>query len=77
LDIVHSGKVHEYLTVYDAYYKHEHSPEYQAVQLFKTLTLIAATENIEAVAWYEIKDLPPDDDVIGDNDNNRYLGCLC
>jgi hypothetical protein len=60
--------------VYDAYYKHEHSPEYQAVQLFKTLTLIAATENVEAVAWYELKDLPMHEEVIGDNDNNRFLG---
>jgi hypothetical protein len=60
--------------VYDAYYVHEHSPEYQAVQLFKTLVLIASTENIEAVAWYELKDLTPQDEVIGDNDNNRHLG---
>jgi len=60
--------------VYSAYFKHEHTPEYQAVQLFKTLSLIASTENVEAVAWYEIKDLPPSEGVIGDNDNNRYLG---
>jgi hypothetical protein len=60
--------------VYDAFYKHEHSPEYQAVQLFKTLVLIAATENVEAAAWYEIKDLPLHEDVIGDNDNTRFLG---
>jgi len=59
---------------YSAYYNYEHSPEYQAIQLFKTLTLIASTEKISAVAWYEIKDLPPSENVIGDNDNNRYLG---
>ena len=60
--------------VYYSYYKHEHTPEYQAVQLFKTLSLIASTEKVEAVAWYEIKDLPLSEEVIGDNDNNRYLG---
>jgi hypothetical protein len=59
---------------YSAYFDYEHSPEYQAVHLFKTLVLIASTGNIESVAWYEIKDLPPGELVIGDNDNNRYLG---
>jgi len=59
---------------YSAYYDYEHSPEYQAVHLFKTLALVASTEKISAVAWYEIKDLPPSENVIGDNDNNRYLG---
>ncbi|MFO7448309.1 MAG: beta-galactosidase [Ignavibacteriaceae bacterium] len=59
---------------YSAYFDYEHSPEYQAVHLFKTLVLTASTENIESVAWYEIKDLPPHELVIGDNDNNRYLG---
>jgi hypothetical protein len=59
---------------YSAYYDYEHTPEYQAVQLFKTLALVASTEKISAVAWYEVKDLPPSENVIGDNDNNRYLG---
>jgi hypothetical protein len=59
---------------YSAYYNYEHTPEYQAVHLFKTLALVASTEKISAVAWYEIKDLPPSENVIGDNDNNRYLG---
>jgi hypothetical protein len=59
---------------YSAYYEYEHTPEYQAKQLFKTLTLVVSTGNIDAVAWYEIKDLPPSENVIGDNDNNRYLG---
>jgi hypothetical protein len=36
--------------------------------------LVAATEKVSAVAWYELKDLPPSENVIGDNDNNRYLG---
>jgi hypothetical protein len=59
---------------YSAYYEYEHTPEYQAKQLFKTLTLVASTGNVDAVAWYEIKDLSPDDDVIGDTDNNKFLG---
>jgi Beta-galactosidase len=59
---------------YNAYFEYEHSPEYQAIHLFKTLALVASTEKISAVAWYEIKDLPPSENVIGDNDNNRYLG---
>ncbi|MGE5861677.1 MAG: hypothetical protein ACM34J_14025 [Ignavibacteria bacterium] len=59
---------------YSAYYQYEHTPEYQAKQLFKTLTLVASTGNVDAVAWYEVKDLPPSENVIGDNDNNRYLG---
>src|SRR5690606_21769511 len=53
---------------YSAYFEYEHTPEYQAVHLFKTLVLAASTENIEAVAWYEVKDLPPHEGVIGDND---------
>ena len=59
---------------YTAFYDYEHTPEYQAKELFKTLTLIVSTGNIDAVAWYELKDLPPHEEVIGDNDNNRYLG---
>lgn len=59
---------------YSAYYEYEHTPEYQAKELFKTLTLVASTKKINAVAWYELKDLPPHENVIGDNDNNRYLG---
>ncbi|MEO8398552.1 MAG: hypothetical protein ABI550_01925 [Ignavibacteriaceae bacterium] len=59
---------------YSAYYDYEHTPQYQAIELFKTLSLIASTEKISAVAWYELKDLPSHENVIGDNDNNRYLG---
>jgi len=58
---------------YYAYYDYEHSPTYQAVDLFRRLTMIVSTGKIDAVAWYEIKDLPPSEDVIGDN-NNRNLG---
>lgn len=59
---------------YDAYYKYEHTAEYQPAALFKILTIIRANENVEAVAWYELKDLHTGEEVIGDNDNNRFLG---
>lgn len=58
---------------YYAYYDYEHTPAYQAVDLFRRLTMIVSTGKIDAVAWYEIKDLPPIEEVIGDN-NNRNLG---
>jgi hypothetical protein len=58
---------------YNAYYDYEKSPEYQAVHMFKTLTMLLSTGKISAVAWYEIKDLEPHEDVIGDV-NNRHLG---
>ncbi len=60
--------------VYHAYYDYEHTPEYQAVDLFKRLMLSVAEEKLSAIAWYEIKDLQPADEVIGDNYNNRHLG---
>lgn len=56
-----------------AYYDYEHTPKFQAVQLIRTLTLLLSTEKLAAIAWYEIKDLPPEDEVIGDV-NNRHLG---
>lgn len=59
---------------YSATYDYEHTPEYQAVDLFKRLSLIASTEKMSAVAWYEIKDLPSSDEVIGDEYNNKHLG---
>ncbi len=59
---------------YNAYYDYEHTPEYQAVDLFKRLTLVITTGKIAAIAWYELKDLPQTEEVIGDNYNNRHLG---
>ena len=35
-----------------------------------------STQKIDAIAWYEIKDLPQSEDVIGDEFNNRYLGIV-
>lgn len=58
---------------YRAAYAYEHTPEYQAVALWRTLTLLLSTERMAAIAWYEIKDLPSGENVIGDV-NNRNLG---
>ncbi len=58
---------------YYAYYDYEHTPQYQAVVLVKTLALAFSTEKLAATTWYEIKDLPMAENVIGDN-NNRNLG---
>jgi polysaccharide biosynthesis protein PslG len=60
---------------YNAYYDYEHTPEYQAEELIKTLTLINATGKVALSAWYRIEDLVPDLEVIGDV-NNRYLGIV-
>ncbi|NUM73252.1 cellulase family glycosylhydrolase [candidate division KSB1 bacterium] len=65
-----NGYVSDWAT---AYYDYEHTPEFQAVQLIRTLALLLSTEKLAAIAWYEIKDLPPGDEVIGDV-NNRHLG---
>lgn len=56
-----------------AYYAYEHTPEFQGVQLVRTVTAALATDKLSALAWYEIKDLPPAEEVIGDT-NNRHLG---
>jgi hypothetical protein len=59
---------------YDATYDYEHTLAFQAVQLVRTVTAALATDELSALAWYEVKDLPPDDAVIGDTDNNKFLG---
>ncbi|MCF7740171.1 MAG: hypothetical protein K9N00_00115 [Candidatus Marinimicrobia bacterium] len=61
---------------YSAYYDYEHTPQYQAVDLFKRIALALSTEKLSALTWYEIKDLPKSEEVIGDNYNNRYLGIV-
>jgi Cellulase (glycosyl hydrolase family 5) len=58
---------------YMATYDYEHTLRYQAVALWRTLTLLLSTEKVAAIAWYELKDLPPQENVIGDV-NNRNLG---
>jgi hypothetical protein len=58
---------------YHCTYGYEHTPAYQAVALWKTLTLLLSTEKIAAVTWYRIRDLPEGEVVIGDV-NNTHLG---
>lgn len=52
---------------------YEHTPDYQAVMLTKTLALALAHPKVELIAWYELKDARPSDAVIGDA-HNRHLG---
>lgn len=59
---------------YSAYYDYEHTPAYQAVDLVRRVTTLLATEKLSAIAWYEIKDLPPASETIGDQQNNSSLG---
>jgi hypothetical protein len=58
---------------YRCTYDYEHTPAFQAVAMWRTLTMLLSTEKMAAVAWYEVKDLPPTENVIGDV-NNRNLG---
>lgn len=59
--------------VYRARFRGEHTDEAQADALVRTLVLAAATGQLPVIAWYRINDLPPGQEVIGD-DNNRHLG---
>lgn len=56
-----------------ATFGHEHSLDFQAVALVRTMTKLYASPLISLIAWYELKDPPPTDQVIGDQ-NNRHLG---
>jgi hypothetical protein len=58
---------------YQCTYDYEHTLEYQPIAMWRTLTLLLSTGKIAAIAWYEVKDLPAGEDVIGDV-NNRNLG---
>jgi hypothetical protein len=56
-------------------YRYEHTPEYQAVALWKHHVLVAASEDVSLTTWYRLHDLPEAEGVIGD-DNNKHLGLL-
>lgn len=58
---------------YHCTYDYEHTLDYQPIALWRTLTLLLSTGKMAAITWYEVKDLPPGEDVIGDV-NNRNLG---
>jgi len=61
--------------VYRAAYAYEHTERSQAAHLLKTMAMLAATGEIDLIAWYEVRDLPTGEPVIGDV-NNRHLGVL-
>jgi hypothetical protein len=56
-------------------FAYEHTPAYQAEDLFRALTLLRSTESVELATWYRINDLPASTCVIGDA-NNRHLGLV-
>jgi hypothetical protein len=56
-----------------ALYAYEHTPEFQAVMLVRTLALLLAEPAVSLIAWYELKDARSADAVIGDA-HNRHLG---
>lgn len=55
-----------------AKFAYEHTAEFQAVALLRTVAVLLATD-VSLIAWYEVKDPPAADEMIGD-DNNRHLG---
>jgi hypothetical protein len=61
--------------VYRATWAYEHTAEFQAVALVRTVATAVATEAVDLIGWYELKDLTPGADVIGDK-NNYHLGVL-
>jgi hypothetical protein len=58
---------------YRARFSYEHTLDFQAVALVRTVTLALTRPEVSLLAWYELKDPPPGAPVIGD-DNNRHLG---
>jgi hypothetical protein len=58
-----------------AHFGHEHTLDYQAVALVRSLALLLSSPSVSLVAWYELKD-PPDSDVMIGDVNNRHLGVL-
>ncbi|HWE35848.1 MAG TPA: beta-galactosidase [Isosphaeraceae bacterium] len=67
-----SGRVSD---MYRARHAFEHTPEFQAEALVRSMALIVATRRVSLITWYRINDLPTDQFVIGDV-NNRYLGVV-
>lgn len=61
--------------VYRNHYAHEHTSDYQADMLLRTVALARASGHVSLLAWYRINNLPAEQDIIGDV-NNRYLGLL-
>lgn len=58
---------------YRARYAYEHTLDFQAVALVRTVSLALTVPAVTLLAWYEVKDPQPAAPMIGD-DNNRHLG---
>ncbi|MCR2822370.1 GH39 family glycosyl hydrolase [Lederbergia panacisoli] len=54
---------------------YEKTKEFQAVTFMRAYSLIAATEDVSTILWYEIKNLRLNSEAIGDV-NNYFLGAL-
>lgn len=65
------SRVSDYTT---AAFAHEHTLDFQAVALVRSLALLYSTP-VSLIAWYELKDPPATDAMIGDV-NNRHLGIM-
>lgn len=57
----------------EARFAYEHTPDFQAVALTRVFAMALSHPATQLLAWYELKDLPTGDPVIGDV-NNRHLG---
>lgn len=60
---------------YSARFDFEHTPAFQAAVLVRVLAMARSAPEVALIAWYELRDLPPGTEVIGDQ-NNRHLGVL-
>ncbi len=58
---------------YRARFGYEHTVDFQAVELVRTVALAISEPAVKLLAWYRIKDPPAGAPMIGD-DNNRHLG---
>ena len=55
------------------HHAYEHTADFQATMVVRTLALLFSQPAVSLVAWYELKDPRATDAMIGD-DNNRHLG---
>jgi hypothetical protein len=60
---------------YQARYAFEHTPEYQADVLLRSIVLARATDKVSLFTWYRVNDLPGSEEIIGDI-NTRHLGIV-
>jgi hypothetical protein len=61
--------------MYRARHGFEHTPEFQAEALVRSMALILTTGKVNLITWYRINDLPGSQAVISDV-NNRFLGLV-